>query len=64
MVVAGDLVVLFGDFKRAAEGVRVERGVLAAIADLRGAGVVFGLRIGTGTGMREGGEPWIEVGLA
>ena len=72
MVVAGDLVVeLFGDlnaFKRAAEGVRVERGVLAAIVDVGGAGVLwesalsFGLRIGRG--MREGREPSLEVGLA
>ena len=71
MVVAGDLRELFGDlnaFKRAAEGVAVERGVLALVLDLKGAGVLcsselgFGLRMGTG--MREGGEPWLAVGLA
>ena len=64
-VVAGDLVLLlFGDFKaieRAAEGVGVERGVLAAVLDFKGAevlwesGLSFGLRIEMG--MREGGEP-------
>jgi len=71
MVVAGDFMVLLGDFnafKRAAEGVRVEPGTLAAILDLRGAGVLcasglsFELRMGSG--MREGGEPSLEVGLA
>jgi len=71
MVVAGDLRVLFGDlnaFKRAAEGVAVARGVLAVALDLRAAGVLcnrglgFGLRMGTG--MREGGEPSLAVGLA
>ena len=71
IVVAGDLRVLLGDFnafKRAAEGVAVERGVLATILDLKGPGVLcesglgFGLRMGRG--MREGGEPSLEVGLA
>lgn len=70
MVVVGDLVLLFGDFnafKRAAEGMGVERGVLAVILDLIGAGVLwgsglsFGLRVGMG--MREGGESLLEVGL-
>lgn len=45
-VVAGDLVLLlFGDFntvkRAAADGVGVERGVLAAVLDLRGAGVLW-----------------------
>ena len=72
IVVAGDLRVLLGDLnalKRAAEGVAVERGVLAAVLDLKGgagvlceSGVRFGLRIGTG--MREGGEPSLAAGLA
>ena len=45
-VVAGDLMLLlFGDFntvkRAAADGVGVERGVLAAVLDLRGAGVLW-----------------------
>ena len=71
MVVAGDLVLLlFGDFNAAkrADGVGVERGVLAAELDLRGAevlwesGLSLGLRIEMG--MREGGEPSLELGFS